>query len=259
MSQNFIQLIDPYEPCMFTAYRKSDSDSHPEYYQTIAHWIESEKFRGSNEELREEVIHMPTGKEAAKLAGRNSDQIRKHWKSVKSRVIKCGMFMALDQNPDLVARVKPLAALTSLEVGMEFDPDKRIGFYNLANYVGLLWEAADAIINRPNRLTLVVGHKGESRSKMNALEKSVDLVHVTQLLIPIVKGTSTAAEDFALEKYIPVKFSRAPKGKIDADFIVQLVHQTSSLLVVENKGGKSFDALIMQAKTLAKPMKLVVA
>jgi hypothetical protein len=250
---------DPYEPILFTGYRSPGSDGTPDVYTTLAHWIESEKFRGSDEDLRDAVLHAPSGKEAFKLAERNKGAVRKTWRALRGRVARAGLLMAAAQNRYVAERLSEIATLTPLEVGIAVDGTAAIGCYAMAFYAGVLWEAADALYNKPNKLLLAAGWKGAISGKQAAIEKHVDKSTTTEVILPISKASSTLAEEFALKNYLPVRYCTAPKGKLSPEFVRDIVALATQVLVIEAKGGKVFDGLIMQARGTGKPVKLVVA
>lgn len=144
-----LTLLKPSDPCLFTGYRNPALANRPDIYQSIGHWFESEKFRGVDEALRQEVLEQPTAKEARKLGSRHPDEIRPNWRTIRAQVLRTGFFMAARQNPSVAIIFAELAQLTSLELGTWLDPAGKIEGYEMAFYCGVQWEAADCMRTGP--------------------------------------------------------------------------------------------------------------
>lgn len=253
-----LSLVKPSDPCMFTGYRNLLPANRPDIYQSIGHWFESEKFRSTNEAIRQEVLQQPTAKEARKLAGRHADEVRSNWRSIRARVLRAGFLMAAKQNRSVAAIFSELARLTSLEIGTLLDPAARLEGYEMSFYGGVQWEAAELHVHHPSRLLLACSDKATYASKKAAIDKQLAGSVISEVIVPIAKGASAIGEEYALFHNLPVTYMDAPRGKIDLDLAEKLVDMASQAVVLEKKGGKTFDTLIVQAKEKGKAIKLVL-
>ncbi|MFD2274616.1 hypothetical protein ACFS07_35545 [Undibacterium arcticum] len=102
-------LLLPDEPCLFFGYRNSAKDDARDIYHSISHWQESEKFRLSDEILREAVLQSANPIEARKLAARHQDKWRIDWRSIRARTLKTGFMMAAEQNINVRLRMEQFA------------------------------------------------------------------------------------------------------------------------------------------------------
>lgn len=251
-------LIHPNEATLFQGYRNPAKEGAQDIYLSIGHWFESEKFRGVDEVLREAVIQCPTPAEARKLAARHKDRYRVDWRLARARILKAGLMMAAEQNSDVRARMECFARSTSLEISIEFEEGRKICDLALNWYAGVMWDASDAYINRPTRVLFAAGRKVSYADKSTHVDKFVSPAIVTQVIIPLAKDAAPIGEQYAVKYLLPVNYRYAPRGKLTATFCNELASIANQILVMEQKGGKQFDPLIMSCKELAKSVKLTL-
>lgn len=92
--------FDPEANLPFWGYRRFVDNEKPvaDMVQSLAHFYESEKFRGVDEALRAAVLDSRTAKEARKITKRHSTNWRKDWKAVRGRVFRAGLAMQVMQS-----------------------------------------------------------------------------------------------------------------------------------------------------------------
>lgn len=106
----------------------SSPDSQPDQYQSLMHWILSEKYRGVDESLRRylltisdlEILQMEAN-------GINSQYLRPDWHRVQSKVIECGLWFQMLSNPGLM---EELVSAEELACPDEDVTQEIISFYN---------------------------------------------------------------------------------------------------------------------------------
>lgn len=208
--------------------------------------------------IREAIMQAPTPSEARKTAAKFIERRRMDWRAVRSRVLRAGLMMAAEQNADVRGKMRSLSLLTAIEVETEFGPSKSICGYPLGWYAGLMWEAADAIINKPNRILITSGKGFLYSDKRTQIAKYIGQSVITQVLVPVSKETSMIGEEFALHHQLPLKYLEGTKGKFSASLANQLANESTQIFIFEKKGSKLFDQLIVSAKSLGKPVKLAL-
>lgn len=252
-----LNLISPDEPVLFTGYR-SPVDGIPEVYSSISHWFESEKFRGTNDVLREEARWLPTAREARKFARRHRSSWREDWAAVRVRVMRAGFIMAADQNPNVYENLHAFASLTSLEVASNFAARTPYYGYPLRWYAGVQWETAEMHIRRPVTLLLAGVKRSTYADKRAAIDKLVTTKPATQVLCAMSKELSFCAEEYAIANSLPIKYIPAPAGKMTDDYVDRLTEAASHIIVMERKQGREFDSLLSVTKKKKKPLRLIL-
>lgn len=76
--------------------------------------------------------------------------------------------------------------------------------------------------------------------------------------MPVARTAAAIGEEYAQQHQLLVTNLDAPRGKVDAQLASSLVDQASQIVILEKKGGKTFDALIVQAKEKGKSGKLIL-
>ncbi|WP_259394467.1 NADAR family protein [Ralstonia pickettii] len=72
-----------------------------EGYRSIFHYWESEKYRGVDEGVRQEILAAPTLRELRKMLRRLPETWRSDWKQVRGRVFRSALLYAVESHPDL--------------------------------------------------------------------------------------------------------------------------------------------------------------
>lgn len=72
-----------------------------EGYRSIFHYWESEKYRGVDEGIRQEILAAPTLRELRKMLRRLPETWRTDWKQVRGRVFRSALLYAFESHPDL--------------------------------------------------------------------------------------------------------------------------------------------------------------
>lgn len=97
--------FDPAAQIPFYGYRRFFPNSPPMFdlSPSLIHFYESEKFRGTNEELRLTVLGSGTAREIRKLTKRHNSSLRKDWRAVRGRVFRAGLAMQVLQSKKAMA------------------------------------------------------------------------------------------------------------------------------------------------------------
>lgn len=92
---NSLKCLDPDRIIPFDGYL--NRDGRRDVCFSLAHFYESEKYRGTSEDLRQEVLAASTGRKARKISRAHITQWREDWKSMKPYVLGAGMRMQSTQ------------------------------------------------------------------------------------------------------------------------------------------------------------------
>lgn len=251
-------ILDPQEPRMFLGYRNPGNDMLPDVYQTITHWFESEKFRGVDETLRVEILNAPTCKEAVKIAKRKVEIIPASWKLLSARVMRAGLAMSAQQNPEVMERIRKLAMLTPLDVEIAFNPGAQIHGYPAKWYCGIQVEMAHAMVSKPQILAIAGISSTSYEAKKSLIDKHANPATLSMMIVPIARNASAVGEEWAIAHRAPLHYAFAPKGKLDPEFLKSLATLANKFLVFERKNGSLFDPLIAHAKSMGRTVTLTL-
>lgn len=252
------QLLHPNDPCLFFGYRNPNNNDTRDLYHTIAHWLASEQFRNSREDIRMQVIECGSPKEAKKLASRNKEFIRKDWLQIRSSVLRAGLLMAADQNPFVLDIMSKFCNLTLLEISCDLQDGQMIAGYKMNWYAPIFWDVSEAITNQRKHLAFLSSKEFSLTDKKIQLGKTVRLDEITQVLIPITKELSTIGEALAINHRLPVRYYIPERGRFGSSLAKEIVNAADQLIVFERKGAKLFDPLIVAAKQANKSLKLTL-
>ena len=89
-------LLDLSECCPFFTYRTFDASGNlvgAQLVPSLLHHYESEKFRGVDDELRQEALLIPAARELRKFTKKRVKRWRADWRSVRGDVLRSGMAM----------------------------------------------------------------------------------------------------------------------------------------------------------------------
>jgi hypothetical protein len=227
-----------------------------DFYPTISHWFESEKFRGVHERTRYEILSMPTSKEARKAAKKLQLKCRLDWQSVRQSVLSAGILMAAEQNQHLAEMLAPLASWTSLELGANVTENPVIHGQAYRSLLGTVHSAAEAMFNEKN-VILIASIKRQNYIERKAqIDKQIGRIPIRSVLCPVIKDMAPMGAEYAIANQQPVKYLYSENGRLTEAFIAKLTQNTTQIVVFEKKGGKTFDSLIDQAKRLSIQTKL---
>lgn len=120
-----IPINQPWSPALpfpFLGYRSVTCGDAPETVPSLTHFYESEKFRGLNDWVRQEVLSARNGHAATKVAARNARYVRPDWSRVHARVLRTGMLMQFEQSAHAIH-----SARAAFGLSMELSGTSRIG------------------------------------------------------------------------------------------------------------------------------------
>lgn len=94
-----MNCLDPDLLLPFIGYRRLEAEHRlHDLAPSLSHFYESEKLRGTNEELRQDVLLSPTARAARKLTRRHQKAWRDDWKQMRARVLAAGLIMQMMQS-----------------------------------------------------------------------------------------------------------------------------------------------------------------
>jgi hypothetical protein len=205
-----------------------DTHSHcREGYRSIFHYWESEKYRGIDEETRQEILNTPTIRELGKLLKRLPDTWRSDWKQIRGRVFRSGLIYALDSHPDLQHDlVEPFGLLDACRTwGI---PDA---------FVKTELAAVRREIAEPFRL-LAIGSEAAPASHVQAtLERLISKRQDCQYVAFAGRKMDTGLHRWAAEKLFPIQYLGTNSNKgLDQDAVQQLIARSTHVVVFAREG-----------------------
>src|SRR5665647_716391 len=125
MSEEKTIPFDPEAEIPFHGYRRFFLDESPPIFDlvpSLIHFYESERFRGTDEDLRLAVLECSTVREARKVAKKHHFAWRKDWRAVRGRVFRSGLAMQVLQSKKAMA-----LARAGFGSSMDLASCKRVG------------------------------------------------------------------------------------------------------------------------------------
>lgn len=101
-------VFDPSTPLPFFGYRFFEAEEKPyaELMPSLIHFYESEKFRGTSEELRKAIADSRSLREVRKISQKNRSLWRKDWNAIRGRVFRAGLAMQVVQSRKALTMAK---------------------------------------------------------------------------------------------------------------------------------------------------------
>jgi predicted NAD-dependent protein-ADP-ribosyltransferase YbiA (DUF1768 family) len=215
------------------------------HYLSVLHWYESSKFMPARPDLRDAVLHCPTGKEARKFAKSKQAVWRSDWNLVRHSVLVAGLgFLCLDR-PDLKLLDVPadelveLLASTKESTSFLWDCVARFQVWGLGPRIATFGAAAAP-----------AGVVGKKLSKVVQNKPSWTLVSLCN------SHAAWQVHDWALSHYVPVKYVGQPNLRTTSSVLEALVENSSHLVVFEARGAKRADGVIRAARDKKVPVAL---
>jgi hypothetical protein len=215
--------FDPYEFIPFSPYGNFIGDSvELNHCYSLMHYIESEKFRGVDEQYRRFILRI-ADKDDFRIETAAVSQAcrREDWQEIRGQMISAGVWMQLIQNQDTLLR--PLLDGELVSGIMPID---------LA-----LSQVRDRILSReqdPLRRVLVGGcvqfeQKAEIYSMLDSIFRQR---RPDELIVSTENGVSRSVAQYAYDKYIPLALVSVE----DVEQSVATAMRTASHVFVASKG-----------------------
>ncbi len=178
----------------------------PEFYSTIEHFFQSEKFRGVDESLRQYVIGLPSAAEARK-AGLRYEKLkpRAGWFAIQNQVMRAGIWMKLREHAHYA---RALLTADSFSRAYRFNDsywgNLRQGV-SAGAYASLLAGLQQQLRSGPMRVA-IVGSRSFTNAELH--KKKLDAFFARALPMEILLGCNKGCDDlterWAIANYVPV-------------------------------------------------------
>lgn len=215
-------FLSPYHTEPFTGYRaiknnKFELARKPELYPTIEHFYQSEKFRGVEDDLRREIIDLPSAGEARKFVLAHRDNIRPDWDAVKIHVLVCAILFKFTQNKYLCELLVSTGD-ENFAYGSHIDAELGIGRNGKgANLYGAALALARTKLASSEQMKVIVtgSHEFGGYPYLDTKLRSLFQRKMPDEIVSSGKpGIESLAELWAMQNHIPVMhFTR--KGKVE--------------------------------------------
>lgn len=230
----------------FHAYRSHGSDAHivQDLAPSIAHFYESEKFRGVDEMLRQEVLSAPTPRAARKAARRNKDRWRLDWQRVRARVLRAGLAMQMVESTEARRLLRHAHATT-----LELSSVRRLGGIPgafLARAVTDLVEQADSKSTaRVGFLTMRDYTPADLNARLDALFQGAPPFSAA---FYVGEESDPTAELWCMEQAVPLRYVGIPSQRLRSEDHAWLLKRVNHLVLCAPKSRRAVAELLAVAK-----------
>ena len=236
--------------------------NRPVLHPSLEHFYQSERFRGTDEELRAAIIAAPTPKEARKLALRHAEQSRPDWAQCHQRIMNAGLWMQLREHPRLGFALRQLGEEAAIDYPYR-DPfwaapsgEKAGGGF------ARLVHAARRKLNGQTVRVAVTGGRGYRNEFLLKTKLEGFFTNLTPdvMLVGGGKGAEEMVERWAIERCLPVRhfFMRGRGSRTEQDRHYQGLLRAATHVVVFSQGEASIDRLVELAKQFGRPTRIVL-
>ena len=236
--------------------------NRPVLHPSLEHFYQSERFRGSDEELRAEIIGMPTAKEARKLALKHTERSRRDWAQCHEQIMNAGLWMQLREYPRLGFELREIADNAPVEYPYRdpyWAPPSGLG--TCGGFAELVHAARRKLCGQTVRV-VVTGGRGFSNEFLlkTKLEGFFANLSPDVMLVGGNKGAEEMAERWAIEQCLPVRhfFMRGRGSRTEQDRHYQNLLRAATHVVVFSQGEASIDRLVELAKQFGRPTRIVL-
>jgi len=202
------------------------SDSR-EGYRSIFHYWESEKYRGVDERIRQEIIATPTVRELRKMLRRLPETWRADWKQVRGRVFRNALLYAIESHPDLQNNlVEPqglIEACSSWGI-----PDA---------FVTTELKAVRREIESPFRLLAIGSVDAPPEHVQGTLERLIGKRNDCQYVTFAGRRMDVGLHLWAAQKMYPIHYVRTKLNSgIDGNVVQQLISKSTHVVFFTREG-----------------------
>lgn len=198
-----------------------------EGYRSIFHYWESEKWRGVDEQVRQEILAVPTIRELRKMLKRLPDTWRSDWKQVRGRVFRSALLYALDGHPDLLRELVEPFGLTNACRNWGI-PDA---------FVKNELVAVRREIDEPFRLLALGSEAAPSAHVQATLERLIGNRQDCQYVAFAGRKMDSGVHRWAAEKLFPVHYVGTNSNKgLDQDAVLQLIKKSTHVVIFTREG-----------------------
>lgn len=251
----------------FPGYREAEPGygfgrNRPVLHPSLEHFYQSERFRGSDEDLRAEIIGAPTAKEARKLALRHAEKSRPDWAQCHARIMNAGLWMQLREHPRLGFALRQLGDDALVEYPYRDPYWVPPSGQNAGGGFAELVHAARRKLNGQTVRVAVTGGRGFSNEFLLKTKLEGFFANLTPdvMLVGGNKGAEEMVERWAIEQCLPVRhfFMRGRGSRTEQDRHYQNLLRAATHVVVFSQGEASIDRLVELAKQFGRPTRIVL-
>lgn len=240
-------IYDPDQIHPFNAYRRLQGE-HGHLHDlapSIAHFYESEKLRGLNEDLRQEVLSCPTARAARKLTKRHEAAWRPDWKQVRGAVLRAGLAMQMVQSIEARQAIR-LAAQHADEIAAA---GGRLGGVPAPFFTAHLAQVVEQAQSRTaSRLGLLVLRGYEPID----LEARLDALFTAQrpfsAAVYVGEEASTSAEAWCMQRAIPIRYVGDPQRRLRSEDHSGIGQRINTLVVCAPQTRKAVSLIVAPAR-----------
>ncbi|MFC0698216.1 hypothetical protein [Paraburkholderia humisilvae] len=218
-----------------------------EGYHSIFHYWESEKWRGVDEHVRQDILAVPTIRELRKMLKRVPDTWRSDWKQVRGRVFRSALLYAIDGHPDLLQElVEPFDLM---------DACHKWGIP--AAFVKYELVAVRREIDEPFRL-LALGSEAAPATHVQAtLGRLIGNRQDCQYVAFAGRKMDMGLHRWAAEKLFPMHYVGTNSNKgLDQDAVQQLISRSTHVVVFTREGTSPDEQIVRLARSQGRTIRV---
>lgn len=178
-----------------------------EQYSSIEHFVQSEKFRGVNEQLRQHIMLLPTAREARKAALKAPDMVRRDWEQIRNDVMAAGIWFKFMEHQRYAQALlaSPDLAANSYRFKDHYWSEARDGISS-GFYRRLLLQFRERLQAGIMRVVVTGSPEFTNYQLLDAKLRSLFRQRkADELIIKCDRGTDGCAERWAIANHVPVK------------------------------------------------------
>ena len=235
---------------------------NPEFYSSIEHFFQSEKFRGVDEPFRQHVMGLPSAAEARKAAARREQtKPRPGWASLQDRVMQAAIWMKIREHSHYA---NALLESDDFSDAYRFKDHywgiSRKGL-SLGNYATLLSTTRDLLRTGSMRVAIAGSrtfiNKELHKRKLDAFfARSLP----TEILLGCNKGCDDMTERWAIENYVPVRHYPLQGGRSATERLrrnTAMLSEATHLVAFWQDKTSEVAEVVDLAKSLDLPSRIV--
>lgn len=218
-----------------------------EGYRSIFHYWESEKYRGVDEQARQEILNAPTIRELKKLSRQLPETWRGDWKQIRGRVFRSALLYAIQAHPDLEPQL--------------------LGPFGLLDACGR-WGIPPAFvkteiailrreISEPFKLLAIGSSAAPAVHVQATLERLIGKREDCQYVAFAGRKMDTGLHQWAAEKLFPIHYVGTNSNKgIDRDVQLQLIDQSTHVVLFTREGNAPDAFAVENARRLGRSIRV---
>jgi predicted NAD-dependent protein-ADP-ribosyltransferase YbiA (DUF1768 family) len=239
--------FDPDQIHPFQSYRRLEGEfAHlHDLSPSIAHFYESEKLRGTSEDVRQSVLSCPTARAARKLAKRHEAQWRQDWRLVRGAVLRAGLAMQMVQSVEARQAIRQAATRADAIAAAGGRPGGVPAAFLAAN---LRMVAEQSQARSSNRLGLLI-LKGYEPDDLDArLDAMFSKERPFSAAVYVGEEASIGAEAWCMRRAVPLKHIGEHDRRLRAEDHAAIGQRITTLIVCAPQTRKEVSAILSPAR-----------